>query len=68
MSKIIAGLLVACAGSLIAIFGFSDSCSSEIMAKIVPFLGMLPGIAYAWFHRVKNTDVQPVGALGITKK
>jgi hypothetical protein len=61
MSKIITGLLVAGVGSLIASFALSDSCTSEIMAKIVPFLGTVPGLALSWFARVKQGDVTVLG-------
>ena len=64
MSSVIVGLLVAGAGSLIAVFGFSDSCSSEILAKLTPFIGTLPGLVIAWVARVRGKDVQPVTPLG----
>ncbi len=67
MSKIIIGLIVAGVGSLIATFGFSDTCSSEILAKVTPFIGTLPGIVYAWWARVTDKDTAPVGKLGFRK-
>lgn len=62
MSKIIAGLVVAVAGSAIASFGLSDSCSSEIMAKLTPVIGTLPGIAFAWWARVNKGDINVFGS------
>ena len=60
-SGVIAGLLVALAGSAIATFGLSDSCSSEILAKATPFLGMLPGVVWAWISRIGQGDVTVAG-------
>lgn len=62
MSKIIIGLLVAGAGSLVVSFGFSDSCSNEILAKVSPFIGTLPGLTFAWWARVKKGDINVLGS------
>lgn len=61
MSKIIIGIIVAGFGSLIVSFGISDSCSSEIIAKVAPFLGTLPGLAFSWWARVKQGGITPLG-------
>lgn len=61
MSKVIAGLLVAGAGSLIATFALSESCSNEILVKITPFLGTVPGLVISWFSRVKMGGVSKLG-------
>ena len=61
MSKIITGLLLAGAGSLIATFALSESCSNEIIVKITPFLGTLPGLALSWFARVRQGGITPLG-------
>lgn len=66
-SKIIGGLIVAGVGSLVASFALSDSCSSEIMAKAVPFIGTLPGLAISWWARVTQKESKPVNVLGMRK-
>ena len=60
-SNIIAGLLVAVAGSAVATFGLSESCSNEILAKATPLLGMLPGIAWAYIARLRMGGVNLAG-------
>jgi hypothetical protein len=67
MSKIISGILVSIVGAGIASFAFSDSCSSEIMEKAVPLIGMLPGSLFAWWARVTQKDSEPVNVLGVKK-
>ena len=58
MSKQILGVFIAGAGALLIGFGFSDSCSNEIMAKALPFLGTLPGLALTYFARLAKGDVK----------
>jgi hypothetical protein len=65
MSKVIIGLIVAVVGAGVASFGLSDSCSTEIMAKLAPILGMIPGVAFSWWARVK---IGGVSKLGLRKK
>ncbi len=60
-SGVIAGILVAVAGSAIATFGLSDSCSNEVLAKATPLIGMLPGITWAWISRVGKGDLTVAG-------
>jgi len=60
-SKVIGGIIVAGIGSLVAGFGFSDSCSSEILDKVLPFIGSLPGLAIAWWARVKQGGITKFG-------
>lgn len=60
-SKIIGGVLVMFAGALIAQFGFSEGCSSEIMEKLTPIIGMLPGGIFVYISRLMKGDVTPVG-------
>jgi len=61
MSQVITGILIAAAGSIVVGFGFSDGCSNEIIAKLTPFIGMLPGAVYAWVARFKKGDISPLG-------
>lgn len=56
-SKEISGLLIAVAGIALVQFGFSENCSNEIVAKVSPLLGALPGIAIAWIARVGRGDI-----------
>ncbi len=49
MNKIISGILITLAGSVIGSFAFSADCSTEILDKATPFLTALPGLVVAWF-------------------
>lgn len=49
----IGGILIAVGGTLLVQFGFSDSCSGEILSKLNPLLGALPGLVMAWIGRVR---------------
>lgn len=60
-SNVIAGLIIAGAGSLVVSFGLSESCSSEILAKISPFLGTVPGLAWAYIARLRMGGVNLAG-------
>ncbi len=51
------GLLIAVGGLLLVQFGFSDSCSNEILAQVSPIIGALPGIVTAWIGRFRQGDV-----------
>lgn len=55
------GILVAVAGALIAQFGFSDGCSTEIMAKLSPVIGMIPGAILSLIGRYRLGGVTPLG-------
>ena len=55
------GLLVAVAGLVLVQYGFSDTCSDEIIAKASPLLGALPGIVMSWIGRVRQGDVTKLG-------
>lgn len=61
MSKIIAGILIAGAGSLVVSIGFSDTCSNEILAKVSPFIGTLPGLIFAWVSHVTGQNLTFLG-------
>jgi len=60
-SKVIGGIIGAGIGSLVVSFGFSDSCSSEILDKALPFIGSLPGLAFSWWARVKQGGITKFG-------
>lgn len=64
MSKQIAGIFAAIGGLLLVQFGFSDSCSSEILSKGLPLLGALPGLALTYWARVSKGDI---GFSGVRK-
>lgn len=64
MSVTIIGVFVAAAGSLLVGFGFTDSCSNEIVAKVLPLLGALPGLVTVYVNRYLKKDVN---ALGVKK-
>jgi ABC-type uncharacterized transport system permease subunit len=51
------GLLAGVAGILLVQYGFSDSCSSEITAKLLPLIGAFPGLATAWIGRYRAGGV-----------
>jgi hypothetical protein len=55
------GILVAVVGALIAQFGFSESCSSELMAKLSPVIGMIPGAILSMIGRYRLGGVTPLG-------
>ncbi len=57
----IGGVFAAAAGILLVQFGLSDSCSNEIIAKIMPLIGGAPGLLAVYFARLSKGDV---GALG----
>jgi hypothetical protein len=61
MSKTIGGIWLAVGGLVLVQFGFSDSCSNEIVAKLSPILGAAPGLALAWWARKKKGDVNAAG-------
>ena len=48
-SKRASGLIIAVAGMLLVEFGFSVECSNELINKIQPVLGALPGLLTAWY-------------------
>ncbi len=60
----IMGVFISIGGILLASWGFSDTCSSEIANKIIPLLGSLPGLATTYFARLKRGGVS---ALGVKK-
>lgn len=52
-----AGILIAVGGTLLAQFGFSESCSNEIVKNIPLFIG---GIT-AWIGRMRHGDITILG-------
>jgi hypothetical protein len=61
ISKEISGIFLAVAGLLLVQFGFSESCSGEIMSKAGPLLGAAPGLLLAYFARWSKGDVTALG-------
>ena len=61
MSLTIKGLLVAVGLPLLVQFGFSDSCSNELVAKLAPILATLPGIITAWVGRIRLGGINALG-------
>lgn len=57
----IAGVLIAFAGITLVQFGFSDSCSNEIVAKLAPIMGALPGLLTVYIGRLAKGDVKLSG-------
>lgn len=55
------GILVGVIGIIIAQVGFSDSCSVEVVDKLIPLIGALPGLVTAWIGRWRQGDVSPIG-------
>lgn len=40
---------------------FSEECTTEIMAKLTPIIGALPGLVVAWIGRFKAGGITPLG-------
>lgn len=57
MSLTISGVAVSVLGSLLVSFGFSETCSSEI----VTLLPVLAGGVMSYIGRVRMGDVTPLG-------
>lgn len=55
------GILVSVAGLFLVQYGFTEACSGEIMSKIGPILGALPGLVLAWIGRVRAGGVNALG-------
>lgn len=47
------GIIVAVAVPLLVQWGFTDTCSNEIVGKLAPVLGSLPGLVMAWIGRLR---------------
>lgn len=60
-SLTIGGIIVAVGGSLLVQFGFTDGCSSEILAKIMPLLPVVVGGGMSYVGRVRMGDVTALG-------
>lgn len=56
-SLTISGIIIAVAGTLLVDYGFSESCSSEIITKIP----LLAGGLMAWIGRVKAGGITVAG-------
>jgi len=61
MSKTIIGLITAVAGSLLVTLGFSDNCSSEIITKLLPLIGSIPGLGVVYVDRLSKGDINFAG-------
>ncbi len=55
------GLIVMIVGSLIATLGFSEVCTGEIVDKLSPVIGSLPGLIMAWVGRFRQGDINIAG-------
>lgn len=51
------GIIAAVAGIFLVQFGFSDTCSNEVITKLLPVIGALPGVATAWIGRWRKGDI-----------
>lgn len=61
MSKEILGVFTAFAGIVLATY-FSESCTNEILAQVMPILSTMPGLAVTYFARLSKGDVNAFGA------
>lgn len=53
--------MLAVVGIVVGSLGFSESCSSELTAKLVPAIGAIPGLVTAWIGRFRQGDVTLAG-------
>lgn len=60
-SVTITGLLMTIGLPLLGQWGFSETCSQEILGVGVPYLLMLPGIVTAWYGRHRVGDITVAG-------
>lgn len=60
-SLVIGGVLVSVLGSLLVAFGLTESCSSEIVAKIMPLLPVIVGGGMSYVGRQRLGGVTPLG-------
>jgi len=58
LSKEMSGLLIAFAGIALVQFGFSETCSGEIVSKLGPLLGALPGLLVTGIARRSKGDIR----------
>lgn len=55
------GILVAVIGSAVAVFGLSQSCSSEVTTKLVEFAPVVVGGVMSWIGRMRATGPTTLG-------
>ncbi len=60
-SLTIGGVIVAVGGSLLIAAGFTDSCSNEIINKIMPLLPVVVGGGMSYLGRYRQGDITPLG-------
>lgn len=60
-SLTLGGVVVAVLGSIIVTFGFSESCSNEILAKITPLVPVVIGGVMSWVGRKRIGGVSNIG-------
>ncbi len=61
-SLVIGGVIVSVLGTvLVTAFGFTDSCSSEIISKIMPWIPAVIGGGMSYIGRIRIGDVTPLG-------
>ena len=60
-SMTMGGILLSAVGVIVAQFGFSEACGSELTAKLVDLLLPLPGLLMAWWGRMRMGGVTILG-------
>jgi hypothetical protein len=60
-SVTIGGIIAALVLPVLAQWGFSETCSQEILGVGIPTLLTLPGLVTAYFGRLRQGDVTKLG-------
>ena len=61
-SMVIGGVVVSVLGTLLVTgLGFSDSCSNELIAKVMPLLPAVVGGGISYVGRIRQGDVNALG-------
>lgn len=61
LSLTISGILVALIGSVVITFGFSESCTNEITAKVAPLVPVVIGGIMSWVGRFRMGGISKLG-------
>lgn len=56
-SVTLTGVIIAVVVPVLIKFGFSESCSNELVNTVIPLVGG----AIAWFGRTRKGDITPLG-------